>query len=32
LGSATPLELLETAEGEQLVLAELQAQADGGPV
>jgi len=32
LGGATPLELLRTAEGEQLVLAELQAQADGGPV
>ncbi|MDP8984190.1 MAG: MbcA/ParS/Xre antitoxin family protein [Pseudomonadota bacterium] len=32
LGGATPLELLKTAEGEQLVLAELQAQADGGPV
>lgn len=32
LGGATPMELLKTAEGEQLVLAELQAQADGGPV
>ena len=32
LGGATPLDLLRTAEGEQLVLAELQAQADGGPV
>jgi putative toxin-antitoxin system antitoxin component (TIGR02293 family) len=32
LGGVTPLELLKTAEGEQLVLAELQAQADGGPV
>jgi putative toxin-antitoxin system antitoxin component (TIGR02293 family) len=32
LGGATPIELLRTAEGEQLVLAELQAQADGGPV
>jgi putative toxin-antitoxin system antitoxin component (TIGR02293 family) len=32
LGGTTPLELLKTGEGEQLVLAELQAQADGGPV
>jgi putative toxin-antitoxin system antitoxin component (TIGR02293 family) len=32
LGGARPLELLKTAEGEQLVLAELQAQTDGGPV
>jgi len=32
LGGATPLDLLKTAEGEQLVLAELQTQADGGPV
>jgi uncharacterized protein (DUF2384 family) len=32
LGGGTPLELLTTAKGEQLVLAELQAQADGGPV
>jgi putative toxin-antitoxin system antitoxin component (TIGR02293 family) len=32
LSGTTPLELLKTAEGEQLVLAELQAQADGGPV
>ena len=32
LGGLTALELLRTAEGEQLVLAELQTQADGGPV
>jgi putative toxin-antitoxin system antitoxin component (TIGR02293 family) len=32
LGGATPLELLKTADGEQLVLTELQTQADGGPV
>jgi len=32
LGGATPLELLRTGQGEQLVLAELQAQAAGGPV
>jgi hypothetical protein len=32
LGGTTPLKLLKTAEGEQWVLAELQAQADGGPV
>jgi putative toxin-antitoxin system antitoxin component (TIGR02293 family) len=32
LGGTKPLELLRTAEGEQLVLAELQAQTDGGPV
>jgi putative toxin-antitoxin system antitoxin component (TIGR02293 family) len=32
LGGAVPRDLLKTAEGEQLVLAELQAQAAGGPV
>lgn len=32
LGGARPRDLLRTAEGEQIVLAELQAQADGGPV
>lgn len=32
LGGASPLDLLRTAEGEQLVLNELQAQAAGGPV
>ena len=32
LGGATPLELLKTAEGEQIVLTELQTQAGGGPV
>lgn len=32
LGGATPLELLKTSEGEQLVLTELQTQAGGGPV
>jgi hypothetical protein len=32
LGGATPLELLQSAEGERIVLNELQAQADGGPV
>jgi putative toxin-antitoxin system antitoxin component (TIGR02293 family) len=32
LGGATPLELLKTAEGEQLVLNELQTQSAGGPV
>lgn len=32
LGGATPLELLKTGYGEPLVLAELQAQAAGGPV
>jgi len=32
LGGATPAELLKTAEGERLVLNELQAQADGGPI
>jgi putative toxin-antitoxin system antitoxin component (TIGR02293 family) len=32
LGGATPLELLRTAEGEQLVLNELQTHSAGGPV
>ncbi len=32
LGGAVPRDLLRTAAGEQVVLAELQAQADGGPV
>ena len=32
LGGMAPRELLQTAEGEQLVLNEIQAQADGGPV
>ena len=32
LGGLVPRDLLKTAEGEQLVLAELQAHADGGPV
>jgi uncharacterized protein (DUF2384 family) len=32
LGGAVPRGLLKTAEGEQLVLSELQAQAEGGPV
>lgn len=32
LGGAVPRDLLKTAEGEQLVLAELHAQAEGGPV
>jgi putative toxin-antitoxin system antitoxin component (TIGR02293 family) len=32
LGGAIPRDLLKTGEGEQLVLAELQTQADGGPV
>jgi uncharacterized protein (DUF2384 family) len=32
LGGSTPAELLRTAEGERLVLNELQAQADGGPL
>lgn len=32
LGGAVPRDLLKTAEGEQLVLAELQAQGEGGPV
>ncbi len=32
LGGAAPRDLLKTAEGEQIVLAEIQAQAEGGPV
>jgi len=32
LGGAAPRELLRTAEGEQIVLAEIQAQSEGGPV
>lgn len=32
LGGAVPRDLLKTAEGEQLVLAELHSQAEGGPV
>jgi putative toxin-antitoxin system antitoxin component (TIGR02293 family) len=32
LGGAIPRDLLKTGEGEQLVLAELQTQAAGGPV
>jgi hypothetical protein len=32
LGGAVPRELLKTAEGEQLVLSEIQAQLEGGPV
>lgn len=32
LGGATPRDLLRTAQGEQQVLAELQAQGTGGPV
>jgi putative toxin-antitoxin system antitoxin component (TIGR02293 family) len=32
LGGAVPRDLLKTAEGEQLVLAELHTQAEGGPV
>jgi uncharacterized protein (DUF2384 family) len=32
LAGAAPRELLRTAEGEQIVLAEIQAQAEGGPV
>jgi len=32
LGGAVPRDLLKTSEGEQLVLAELQTQAEGGPV
>ena len=32
LGGAAPRDLLRTAEGEQIVLAEIQAQAEGGPV
>ncbi|MFT4100790.1 MAG: DUF2384 domain-containing protein [Burkholderiaceae bacterium] len=32
LGGAIPLELLHTADGERLVLDELQAHAEGGPL
>jgi putative toxin-antitoxin system antitoxin component (TIGR02293 family) len=32
LGGAVPRDLLKTSEGEQLVLAELHSQAEGGPV
>jgi putative toxin-antitoxin system antitoxin component (TIGR02293 family) len=32
LGGAAPRDLLRTAEGEQIVLAEIQAQTEGGPV
>jgi putative toxin-antitoxin system antitoxin component (TIGR02293 family) len=32
LDGAVPRDLLKTAEGEQVVIAELQAQAEGGPV
>ena len=32
LGGAIPRDLLKTAEGEQLVVSELQTQAEGGPV
>lgn len=32
LGGSTPAELLKTSEGERLVLNELQAQAEGGPL
>lgn len=32
LGGAVPRDLLKTAEGEQVVLAELHAQGEGGPV
>jgi uncharacterized protein (DUF2384 family) len=32
LGGAAPIELLDTAEGEQIVLSELQTQAAGGPI
>ena len=32
LGGAAPRDLLKTADGEQVVLSELQAHADGGPV
>lgn len=32
LGGATPLELVQTSEGERLVLDELQAHADSGPL
>jgi putative toxin-antitoxin system antitoxin component (TIGR02293 family) len=32
LGGATPAELIRTADGERIVLDELQAQAEGGPL
>lgn len=32
LGGATPIDLLQTAEGERIVLNELQTQADSGPL
>lgn len=32
LGGSTPAELLKTGEGERLVLNELQAQSEGGPI
>lgn len=32
LGGAAPVDLLQTAEGERIVLNELQAQAEGGPL
>jgi len=32
LGGAAPIDLLQTAEGERIVLNELQTQADGGPL
>ena len=32
LGGAVPRDLLKTAEGEQIVISELQTQAEGGPV
>lgn len=32
LGGATPIDLLQTAAGERIVLNELQTQADGGPL
>jgi uncharacterized protein (DUF2384 family) len=32
LGGATPAELIRTADGERIVLNELQAQAEGGPL
>ena len=32
LGGATPAKLVKTSEGERIVLNELQAQADGGPL
>jgi uncharacterized protein (DUF2384 family) len=32
LGGATPVELIKTADGERIVLNELQTQAEGGPL